>query len=402
MIPNRYANSKQYLKINIAVFLIYFFSLSCQNEVDDAKWVNQMPPYPDSLTLQKISSKELLLDSSTILKYENFQYIENENSILSYNSLNSELVCFDYTSGELKWKIDLKIFKIRPRNKGTIKPYSFHAISYDSIFFYDNIRSKVILFDTAKNVLKEYVVASKMNSYSKGNPVMGEDLAVSSDSIYISSSPGGRNTSMMESPLNNNLFLSISIKDGNSKPIIRYPKIYRKAVWGTYSHISYSTYNPNHNKLVISFPIDHNLSVYKTNGEIELHYAGSIHVSKVNPLFFSAGNNIIKQKDEILNTLTQRSYKAILYDKYRNAYYRFVSSSIPKRDYELSQSSDYKVEPMSVIILNSDLIKVGEVPLDANKYSLISMFISKEGVCIPLKKSNDDVIYFDVFKIIRK
>lgn len=401
MITICYELIMKYFKLNAMIFFI-FFILSCKNQVDDSHWINPMPPYPDTLTLKKVNSKVILLDSSTILKYENFQYIEDKNSILSYNSLNSEMVCYDYSSGKLIWKIDLKKIKIMPRNKGTIKPYSFHAISYDSIFFYDNVRSKVLLFDTAKNILKEYDVMSKMNSYSKGSPVMGEDLAVSNDSIYISSSPGGRNTSMMESPLNKNLFLSISIKNGISNPIIGYPKIYRKAVWGTYSHISYSAYNPNHNKLVISFPIDHNLSVYKTTGEIELHYAGSIHVTKVNPLFFSGGNNIIKQKDEILNTLTQRSYKAILYDRYRNTYYRFVSSSIPKKEYELSQSPGYNVEPMSVIILNNDLIKVGEISLDANKYSPISMFISEEGICIPLKISNDDAIYFDVFSIAKK
>ncbi len=392
----------RYFKILVCTGIIWPGSTGCKNEVDDPGWINPMPSYSDSLVLTKIGKKEFRLDTATILKNENFQYLENENALLSYNSVNSELVCFDYASQKLNWKLDMTQLKILPRAKGTMKMYNFRVLSYDSIFFYDNDRKKIILFDTARTILKTYNVQSAVNNYTTGSPSSGEELIVGRDSLFVTSAPGGRNTSKQHSPRLENIILSISIKDGGTRPVMRYPDIYGKATWGHYFHTFHTTYNETGDKFLISFPIDHDIQVYNAGKKSERYYAGSIHVPRIDPLIFPGGNGTIKSEEEIINFISQRKYQAIKYDRYRNVYYRFVSPFVLKKDFEKSKSPQYKSEPISVIILDGSLKKVGEISLDANIYSGFSMFISKDGLCIPLKKSNDETIYFDIYTITKK
>lgn len=379
-----------------------FFLFACKPKVDDPDWKSIVVDFKDSVTLTPVRHLYFPLDSATILYYETCQFEEKTNSLVSFNSTNRDLLFFNYNTGKLKWRVNLAPVGIRRKHSGNQKLYSFNVVNCDSIFFYDYESSKVVLFDTSSKIINIFDVKSDKSLFIKGIPVVGELLPVSKDSIYISSAPG-RNPYSDKAPLPANLILSISLKTGFSQPIIKYPNIYKKAKWGNYLHAFHALYNEQNNKLVVSYPIDHNLNVYDSKGMWSRYYAGGKGVESINPVKFSGDNNLPVKDEEAKNFISQKTYASILFDHFRGVYYRIVSCPIPIEDFDRSRIPGYKkTQSMAIVILNSSFAKVGEVAIDANKYSTTAMFISREGLCLPLTVSNDDSLAFDVFAIKKK
>gem|GEM_PF-5665730 len=394
--------SRYFHCIAFAVIVLGFF-FSCKRTIQKVDDVNWNPPsnesFNDSITLKTEKTLKLILDSANILYYETCQYDAKNNIVVSYNSANSNMLLFDYVSGKLKQKINLVGLGIKPKHPGDQKAYSFNFVNSDSIFFYDHRSEKVVLFDTSTKVLKKYLLSSNENGYSKGIIVMGELLSVGGDSLYVASAPGRRVLDQF-APLRENLVLTTSLSTAASRPTIRYPDIYRKAKWGYYLHKFHMLYNSENNIVVISYPVDHFLNIYDSSGRCYRYYAGGKGMRPIKPLRFLSDNTPVGKDEDAVNFRSQRTYGTILYDRFRHLYYRVISSAIPEKDMERSLDPSYKKEqPMTIVILNSSFVKVGEVAIDANKYSTTSMFVSHEGLCVPLTKSNDDNLFFDVFSV---
>jgi hypothetical protein len=394
--------SRNFKSIFVIVCLVFFCSGCNSKSINDPSWKNSMPVFSDSITLQKVETKNFLLDSVTILKLESFQYCPQNNGVVTYNSANSELLCYDYTSTRLRWKLDLKKVKIFPHHSGDSKSYSFRYINNDSIFYYDNKNKMVTLFDTSGKLLREYPVpGAAKNGFRLGRLPGRDPLIVINDSIYIPSPPG-RYTIDINAPLRDNLFLAISIKTGAAEPVIHYPSLYRQALWGDNLHNFYPVHNDKLQKIVISFPVMHTVSIYKPGGNLEEYYAGSTKVQQVAPLRFAGDKTKIVKMEELKNYMSQRSYTHIVYDHYRDLYYRLVTSSIPANDIDAARSPAYQREPFPIVILNGAMQKVGEMDFDGNKYAVTSLFVSPQGLCLPLKKSGDESMLFDVFAPVKK
>ncbi|MES2372927.1 MAG: DUF4221 family protein [Bacteroidota bacterium] len=391
------------IKPVFVIVLLMLFCWGCNNKsINDPSWKNQMPAFPDSITLQKVDTKNFLLDSVTILKLESFQYYPQNNSVITYNSANSELLSYDYTTTKLLWKLDLKKVKIFPHRSGDSKAYSFRYLNSDSIFYYDYKKKMVTLFDTAGKLLREYTVPDAAKNGFRLGRLSGRDpLIVTNDSIYIPSPPG-RKTFDITAPLRDNLLLAISIKTGNAEPGIQYPALYRQALWGDNFHDFYPVYNDKLKNIVISFPIMHTVSVYNPGGSVAEYYAGSTRVPQVTPLRFASDKTALVKMEDVTNYMSQRCYTHMIYDPYRDLYYRLVTSSIPAKDFNAARSLAYQREPFPVVILNGAMQKVGELDFDANKYAVTSLFVSPEGLCLPLKKSGDESMIFDVFAPVKK
>ena len=92
--------------------------------------------------------------------------------------------------------------------------------------------------------------------------------------------------------------------------------------------------------------------------------------------------------------MTNPSYQNIIYDKYKNQYYRIAR--LPKQDFTLSERGNMK--PIIIIILDSNFKYIGEVELDMNiRYSLNNCFATKEGLNIQVHTNDDDKLTFYVY-----
>lgn len=253
----------------------------------------------------------------------------------------------------------------------------------------------MVFFDSGRNVKRSYDVSHAFDGTLQLRLNSAEVLPVAQDKIYITGGPG-RNMYAPNAPLPPNLLLTINREDGAQRLSVAYPSLFQKAKWGDFFHRYYSTYNNYTDEMIFSFPPDHNLVVVSPQGQVREVYAGSVFTERLRPFMFTKESRPKKKDAEGINFLGQRTYRNIYFDRFANLYYRVVSNSIPEEEYK-NRSSNSKKSPFSIIILNSNFQKVGEQSFDANMYSSASIFISKDGLCLPTAESNDDKMVFDVF-----
>ena len=382
--------------LTIAIGLICLVTAACTQSVKDKSWRNTFPEYEEKVVLHKIDQKILPLDSNTALKNQTFQYIENLEAVASFNPYDNNLLLYHFNDGKLIKKISLTKKADTVFQKRAVDRYSFNYICPDSIYFFNVRRNKIYLFDSTGNAKKVFDVALKKDLGLFLNVMPGELLTIANNNFCIPSWPG-RSAYRADAPLNDNLMLLQNLQTGTKTLQIKYPPIYRSALWGEYLHQYSFAYNSNKNLFVISYAITHEIYVVDSNKQVRSYYAGSKFLDHVNPLSFNNTEKQFKKDQETNNFRKQRRYTKLLYDKYEHLYYRIVASAIPESDLT-SIGPNYRYLPFSIVILNEQFEKIGEQEFDANEYSGTSMFISKYGLCIPSTKTNDDRVVFDVFK----
>ncbi len=174
-----------------------------------------------------------------------------------------------------------------------------------------------------------------------------------------------------------------------------YPEQYIKYNWGGgFFKMPYFDVNKDKKNVIVSFPQDHNVYVYSLNSrEQREFYAGSSMIPEIKA--FDQKKELRTQLDD---NRTKRwffstpSYRNIIYDKYRDLYYRLFC--LP-----LKEGND-KWQPVGLIVLDGNFNYVGEglFPDDVNlRYS--NSFVSKEGLNIQVMTDNDDLMTFYQFKV---
>ena len=94
-------------------------------------------------------------------------------------------------------------------------------------------------------------------------------------------------------------------------------------------------------------------------------------------------------------------YEGIIYDQYRNCYYRFVSLPKTKEDLGSGDLKTSRIKDIAVIILDEDFNKIGETIIP-QEYSNMIYFVSKGGLnLLNLKKNlaDEDNMHFGIFSL---
>jgi hypothetical protein len=105
-----------------------------------------------------------------------------------------------------------------------------------------------------------------------------------------------------------------------------------------------------------------------------------------------------------VNLIEQDHYALVLYDRYRQVYYRFAVLGVPhqKSDGEAQTVCDW---PFAVITLDKNFKKIGETLFPPGRYQMKDSFVSREGLCISnhncrrYEELSEDVMSFSVFKL---
>lgn len=185
-------------------------------------------------------------------------------------------------------------------------------------------------------------------------------------------------------------------KKGTVKSIYKYPEIYKMYNFSFLTIYHHRTLGEG-GLFVHGFEADP--YVYRTDyDEInEKKYAGSSLIPDPTPLRGSVESTTSDDRRQARWTTSK--YSALLYDKYRGFYYRFVvgPQNLDASVTELERSSDQ----FSIIILDKKLNIVGEWMTPTKSYNCQFAFISKSGLYLstshPLNDEvNEDFLEFDV------
>ena len=196
---------------------------------------------------------------------------------------------------------------------------------------------------------------------------------------------------------NGKLLLKINLITGENKLLINYPDKMRKGIdYGKYI----SSYLIKDNKILISFPVDHYLYLYDFDGNIiKKIYCKSKYLNKFAP--YDSTQTFINgysRKFEFKNG----NYSSILYDKYRNLYYRVVRHNMKLKNG--NRVNSYFDGKWSIIVMDSNFNILGEQVFAAKKYFYINILITKDGLLVSLSNpSNSDYdknfYKYELFKI---
>ncbi len=358
-------------------FMSFFIvaTLSCES--------NTKHRIPITYGAEKIS---ISIDSVTTRSSGGMQQIWHHKGKEYYvhgDKAKSVLLFFDLESGKLDYKIPME----RQGPNGIPSFNGFFVKSLDSVYVYHGYSYIMWHIDRSGEVKRRY--RWSMDNSIDGillNPY-GEDAIFKGDLVYLPSSPNLGMSEFWQGYVSQ----SIDLETGEVNFTTKYSPIFEKGNY-VYAHSNVSrTLTPDGN-LVYSFgPEDYLYTTDLATGKVlDRKLAKSDHITVQ-----MAGDYLEPFDDERWNedAATLGYYKKVLYDKYRNYYYRIVK--LESHDFYDSQSSNspYRVmiNKYSIIVLDEDLNVLGEVVLDDQGLT-DKWFITSKGLCSPVSDYSPEAI----------
>ena len=191
------------------------------------------------------------------------------------------------------------------------------------------------------------------------------------------------------------MFASLDLRTGKVKWVpIFYPPIFKEEyenIDGGYG-FSYD-YNYKENRLICGFFGYDSLMVTDDLKHIRWYNAKSRYLKSMKPKL----GNSMEGINAIIKLNENPRYWHIMYDKYRNVYYRFA-----EMPYKLAPNESPYDEPkgkeFSVIVLNADFEIIGETKFPGKKYFYKKSFVGREGLYI--SENNLENPQFDENKLV--
>ena len=197
------------------------------------------------------------------------------------------------------------------------------------------------------------------------------------------------------------MFNSLNLKNGHIQTLpINYPNIFEYDVktpaGGGYS-FAYD-YNYKHDRLICSFTGYDSIMVTDNLKQVRWYNGKSRYLKSMRPKVYEADGF-----DWLRESVESPSYHNIMYDKYRDVYYRIV-----RHPYELKANESPFEDPtgreFSIIIFDKDLNIIGETKFPGNKYLYKMSFVGRDGLYISENNEanpefDEDKLVFACFKL---
>lgn len=361
--------------------------------------------YEDRCTIKKVGEKNFRLDESSDGMFDYVQYIDND-TLPMFSFLNIHLnaiYLYDMRTCEL---LDTIVFQ-KEGNDGVGALQGYHYINADSIITYQAGSGRIALADSEGHVKQRYVLMDMGQQQAPDQVLPNPDVTTDNPILYANHlvSMGGGYYSESSIEITGRVYTTLhyNLATGEISYANRYPEIYRKWDWGMHGYYrSLNTALDKDNNILISFAADHNLWRYNPEtGISDSLYAGSREVKSIKP-FSTAPKEYMYQGAPAAAVQdwyeTQPSYDAILYDPWRQLYYRFVR--FPRAD---ALKNFFNNKPVGIIVLDKDLKYLGEERFPENNvgYDTFDAFVTPEGLFMkPLVSEDEDKVTFYQYQVI--
>lgn len=340
----------------------------------------------------QLPSDSITLPISNCIKYFQ-QEGSNYLAYLSENSIN----IYDLSNETLDVKIHLD--KEGPDGVGIIKGFQIVSedlilvFPYEPVFYLINFSGKVKQsINYSKDTLGTYYGFATTGTKFNSHPF------IRNNNIYLPIQPQGLWSQMSERELFDQPKYLIVDTANN--------QIYR-------SKLSYPNdyFEDGRKDMVHSVIYDNERVVLSMVGSPYIYISDDL-ISYTSKVF--AGTKIETKKIEPLITnditgyikhaITNTSYLSIIYDPYRNVYYRLAALAY---DLTAQENTNFllKYPPrQAIIILNKDFQRIGEVLLEKERYVFNNSFVGQDGFYISTNHPNNpefdqDFISFQRFEL---
>lgn len=287
-------------------------------------------------------------------------------------------------------------------------PLAFHIRNMDSIYVYNDKMMEMVLLNNRSEIVSKVSLIndesmkdlSWTNRYPQYVPHTVNAIIEHEGKLVF---PGQFIWTLPDTIAQQFKFTSlIDINSNKVSYVHKYPySIYGHGyLWDEpmFTGVYYDA-TPDHKKMVYSFPVSHDLVIADLDTDKETTvYGGSNeagHITSLDADKFkkksAAPNEYIYQK-----ACTSDLYGGILYDKYRNVYYRFLRKALPEKGVRLR----WENKKVAVVVMDQDFKYLGETEIgDLNEFYPDNSFVTKEGLNVEYVAPDDVEEKFLTFRI---
>jgi hypothetical protein len=352
--------------------------------------------------LEATNSKKFNLDSVSAPKPRYVQIfidITGKRYFSFLNDYTNSIYIYDYSVGQFVSKI---VFDKKGLN-GIPIPTGYYIVNLDTIYVYDKFKIEIVLANQKGQVTDRITLNDKWKNpiwylyYPQYDPQTVCPLLLWKNEIILT---GQYFKSVPDSLLSKWKFSAhINIENQGVEFHHLYPDMYgSESNWegGIYTEV-FPELHPGDNKMIYSFPISHDIYLTAINSSsYKKVYAGSNFAKNISSINKKVGRP--NRGELLIHHCKQDFYTAIIYDKFREVYYRFLWKGIDNATIH----SRLEDKPISVIILDRDFKYLGETIIGNGKdWNWRNSFVTKEGLNIEYIEKDFKEVYltFKIFTI---
>ena len=380
------------MKHLILPLFLFCFLISCKREKEEIQ---------DDYTLEATENiKSFPLDSD--VKYNAFHlctFEENGKRYLSFhNNRTTQLLFYDFDTAKFLFKVTLD----KEGSNGVVMPTGYYIKDFNNMYISSSAYFGLIKVDTTGTIVQKIAYGKTSTGYKilpSYNPSSRPYLPpiFIGNKVYITQNNLERFCPAEKTPL------SVAIDTVQKKYIslpLTYSILTEKQLESNVSSFS-RTYDGKN--FIYSFYVDEDILVTSIDhAEVKRIKAKSKYINTPDEkLDFESESAPIK-------VLTLARYGDLMYDPYREVYYRFA---YPKTELEDNVNwmgkAIYGRKKFSVIILDKDFQIIGETLFPEAIYNPYASFVSKEGLYISRDyqmnyDQSEDFMTFELFKLVEK
>ncbi|TAE19805.1 MAG: DUF4221 domain-containing protein [Bacteroidetes bacterium] len=383
------------MRFRILYFLMLIFTnFACSSE--DSKSINDTFVFEDIYTFKNKKNLSIELDSLTYTGNSCSQYFEQDTaSFFIFNNPKTNTI---YIHEFKNFKYVRKIILPFDGSMGVGQMEGYYVHNFDSIFIPSTSHQTMYMVNIEGRILQKYkyklnnkndVVQIMFSSYNKPSFI--------DNKLYCATPPQGnkdKSSTVQVLNLNNKEWTSmIPLSQKYDEGFYGAPNFYN-----TYKTVNYLKKN-----IYISFPVDNYIYEISAKDKVNKYYAGSKYLKDVKPMAKRTFQVLFQDYDRFFRK--SPSYSSIIYDKYRDIYYRIAQRGISNDLIDSKDNLKNGLKPFSIIVLNNKFRKVGEITLPDYTYAWQCIIPVREGVLIKnfktkRDKEDDDHDYFDLFEVV--
>ncbi|TGV03441.1 DUF4221 family protein [Flavivirga rizhaonensis] len=374
------------MKIYLSCFIVFiFFSCSDQKINIKNEKSGQMAP---TMELRQVNTKPFLLDTDTAPKPHYIQVINDslESRQLTFlNYYNNSIYFYNYKTEKFIKKVSFD----KDGPNAVKEPMGYHIKNRDSIYIFSSQLKEVLLANSQGEILNKIsLIGGKSSKRSKTASwfYTYPNYYVETVTPFIETPRGLLLTGQFDIDMNDSIInkfkftANIDFKFDKINYTHTYPpSLYGNGtVWGggLLTEV-FPQLHPDGNKIIYSFPVSHHLYITNINSNTyEKVYAGSNFAGSISSLEKKHG----RSNERILsNFVRQDIYAAVIYDKFRKVYYRFLRKAIPNAPIGTS----WKEKNIAIIIMDENFKYLGETVLGIEREChWQNSFVTEEGLNI--------------------
>jgi hypothetical protein len=202
-----------------------------------------------------------------------------------------------------------------------------------------------------------------------------------------------------------NTGIVLNLENGNFGYHLNYPKSYHDSgFWGMQLEMASTVVNFKDSTIIQSFPIEDGLMVY--DFDLNLIDNPSLFSEYYEGKFHSLPESTLDPEIFYPHIYSNPSNKSILFDPYRDLYYRIYNGPYPETTIENMARSNFmtwdeknEYPKRMIMVFDRNFKEIGIIELDKERYFVDFIRVVKEGLLVPVQSDDEDKNVFEIFEV---